>query len=404
MTMKRFLAAVLSGALVLSIWGCSNAQTPETTTEGAPDYTASQAEIDKLESLYEGRIALHGEFHNHADTGGTSDGKVDLRTWKDTMQYILDMDFAVIVDHKQVLHMRLEDWDNTWFVGGSELGTQVGFLSNQCTQNALHYNMIFSQPEQMEAVLYEFPDKFQYQNDHFKYPQFKKEEFMKIVKSIQKNGGFFSNVHPLYDSYVVSTNPEDYWYGDGMGFEVLCAYSGNMSLIHNMEARYYWEKMLNMGKRVFVTAGSDSHRLPKTESLSTFYCFEQNADEIVATARKGNFTAGPVGIRMNIGDTMMGGLGDFTNPRLVIAVSDFHSQEYHANHTYRVDVYSDSGLVASKELEGLLDPAQVSYFAMDVDPAARYYRVEIYNVTRDYIFALGNPIWNKALYTGDYFE
>ena len=110
--MKKLLSAVLTGALLLSLCACGNAE-PVETTEAAPNYTASQAEIDQLEKLYEGRIPLHGEFHNHASTGGTSDGKVDLRTWKDTMQYISDMDFAAIVDHKQVLHMRLPEWDNT---------------------------------------------------------------------------------------------------------------------------------------------------------------------------------------------------------------------------------------------------------------------------------------------------
>ena len=280
MDMKKLLAAAVTGALVLGLWGCGNTAEPETTA--APTFEATQAEIDKLESLYDGRSALHGDFHNHADTGGTSDGKVDLRTWKDTMQYISDMDFVTIVDHKQVLHMRLEDWDNKWFVGGSELGTSIGDLSTDCTQWSLHYNLIFDNPEGLEQVLYQFPDKFKYQDDHFKYPEFKKAEFTEMIKATQAAGGFFTNVHPLYDKYVVSTNPEDYWYADGMGFEVLCAYSGNMSLIHNLEARYYWDLMLNAGHRVFVTAGTDSHRLPKTEGLSTFYCAKQDAADIVA--------------------------------------------------------------------------------------------------------------------------
>ena len=401
--MKRFVALLSLLAVLFCLCACG-AQEPVETTEPAPDHTASQAEIDKLEKLYEGRIPLHGEFHNHAATGGTSDGKVNLTTWKDTMQYITDMDFAAIVDHKQVLHMRLPEWDNTWFVGGTEAATTIGDLSDECSQSTLHYNMIFAYPEQLEAVLFKFSNDFQYMNDHFRYPSFKKADFMELVKYIQKQGGFFSNVHPLYDSYLISTNAEDYWYGDGMGFEVLCAYSGNMSLVHNLEARMYWEKMLNNGHRVFATAGSDTHRIPKTDSLSTFYCFKQDAAEIVATARTGNFTAGPVGIRMNIGDTMMGGLADFSASRLVVSVSDFHSQQFKQTSKYRLDVYSDQGLVVSQELEGITDIDQVTYFAMDIDPAARYYRVEIYDTTMDYIFALGNPIWNQALYTGDYLE
>ena len=87
--MKKLLSAVLTGALLLGLCACGNAE-PESaeTTEAAPNYTASQAEIDQLEKLYEGRIPLHGEFHNHASTGGTSDGKVDLADATAMMQHI----------------------------------------------------------------------------------------------------------------------------------------------------------------------------------------------------------------------------------------------------------------------------------------------------------------------------
>ncbi len=392
--MRKLFAGVLAAGLLLSLCACGN-QEPEIKE---PDYTATEAEAQKLEELYSGRIALHGEFHDHANTGGTSDGKATLREWKDMMTYINDMDFATIVDHKQVLHMRLPEWSDAVFVGGSEAGTKVGDLSDAATNFSMHYNMIFAEPEGLENVLYAFPE-FDYKNDHFNYPQFEKDRFMELVKCIQENGGFYTHVHPLGDIYLVSTNAEDYWFGDGMGFEVLCGYYGNMSAINNQESRYYWVKMLDMGKRVFATAGSDSHRLSRTVSLSTFYCTENSATEIVKTARTGNFTAGPVGIRMNIGDTMMGGLANFENQRLVVSVGDFHSREFQKGHTYRIDVYTEEGLVVSQELT---DPTQVSYFAMDVDASARYYRVEVYDVTQDYIFAVGNPIWNAALYEGDY--
>ena len=46
----------------------------------------------------------------------------------------------------------------------------------------------------------------------------------------------------------------------------------------------------------------------------------------------------------------------------------------------------------------------VKHRLMDIDANALYYRAEVYDVTEDYIFALGNPIWNAALYTGDYLE
>ena len=398
--MKKILALTLAMVMVLGLLACGNTE-PVETTEGTPNYTASEAEIAQIEKLYEGKIALHGEFHDHADTGGTSDGKSTLRQWLDMMFYINDMDFATIVDHRQVLHMRLPEWDNQFFIGGTEAGTDIGGLSDDCTNGKMHYNMIFSNPEDLELVLNQFADKYHYENDHFTYPWFMKPEFMEVVKFVQEIGGFYTHVHPLGDSYIISTNPEDYWFGDGMGFEVFCGYYGNMSAINNQEARYYWVKLLDMGKRVFATSGSDSHRLSKTVSASTFYCSAHDASEVIKTARVGNFTAGPVGIRSCIGDKVTGSLASFENQRMVVAIGDFHSKEHDPGHTYRIDVYTDAGLVASQELE---DTNDTRYFAMDVDPASRYYRVELYDVTEDYIFAVGNPIWNVALYEGDYME
>jgi hypothetical protein len=83
---------------------------------------------------------------------------------------------------------------------------------------------------------------------------------------------------------------------------------------------------------------------------------------------------------------------------LTIAVGDVHSQQYRAMNKYRVEVYTDAGLVLRQELPQIKN---TEYLSLDVDPNSRYYRVEIYNVTEDYIFAIGNPIWNLALYTGE---
>ena len=104
----------------------------------------------------------------------------------------------------------------------------------------------------------------------------------------------------------------------------------------------------------------------------------------------GDFTAGPVGIRMTVGNAVMGGHTDFTGGRLVVSVDDFQSQEYHADHQYQLRVYNENGLVLSEEF----DAAQAAYFAMDAQDCM-YYRAEVYDLTEDYIVALGNPIWNQ---------
>lgn len=106
--------------------------------------------------------------------------------------------------------------------------------------------------------------------------------------------------------------------------------------------------------------------------------------------RKGDLTAGPVGIRMCIGNVCTGGYADFAGQRLVIAVDDFHVLEQHKNHIYRLDVYNENGNVFCQEFR-CTKPA---YFAIDTEDC-RYYRADVYDVTNDYIVAVGNPIWNK---------
>ncbi|MBR7122276.1 MAG: hypothetical protein IKC95_02350 [Oscillospiraceae bacterium] len=186
----------------------------------APSYTATGADKQQLEALYEGRQPYQGELHDHANTGGTSDGQSNLDTWKAILK-AKDMDFATIVDHKQVLHMRLPEWDNSLFIGGSEAATSI--TDSKATQKTMHYNMIFSQPEQLEAVLLEFGPYFNYAQDHFRYPNFSTAEMKQLVQSITDNGGFFVHVHPKGDQYIKSDDPLDYYFGDYTGFEVCCA-------------------------------------------------------------------------------------------------------------------------------------------------------------------------------------
>ena len=58
----------------------------------------------KLLSLYENQQVFHGEMHDHSASGGTSDGKCTLDVWIEEMAR-LDMDFAAILDHRQIRHM-----------------------------------------------------------------------------------------------------------------------------------------------------------------------------------------------------------------------------------------------------------------------------------------------------------
>lgn len=358
--------------------------------------TASQEDISNLESLYAGKKAYFGELHDHAATGGTSDGKQPLSVWKHYME-VLDIDFATIVDHRQTLHMRLDDWDNSMFVGGSEPSTTITDREGVY----MHYNMIVSNPEALENVLYQFPEfdfRIWTEEDragcggqmHFAYPRFTAARFTELCEAIYANGGFVSIVHPKSDGYITSENPEDVWFREGVGIEVFYTYHGSRDSDTVKKNYALWTGLLAAGKKVYATAGNDEHNLPSVKALSTFYSTKQHADNYVELLRSGNFNPGPVGIRMAMDDTAMGGTTDFTGKRLVFSVGDFHSSVYDPTHTYRVDLISDEGVVFSQEV----GCTETTYFAIDAQEVD-FYRVEVYDITSNSWLAIGNPIWNE---------
>ena len=393
--MKRLLSLLLAVWMLVSLCACT-AGKPAETTEPVVDYTATEADIAQLNALYEGLTPYHGDLHNHSNSGGRSDGKVELRIWPAVVMGPKEMDFAVIVDHKQSQHMRLEEWDPKLFIGGTEAATTL--LDEHFEQGGLHYNIIFNDPDVLDQFLkdnveYNFrPDEENPGQNTFKYAKFEIARFREIVQDILDRGGFFVNVHPLFDSYLKSDNPLDYWYADYTGIEVMTggSKSYNMTNPNNKEAYDMWVTLLNMDKIMFATFGSDNHRYSDEACFSTIYASEQHNDTLLSYLRAGNFTAGPVGIRMAVGDTHTGGQTDFTGKRLVISVGDFHSLAVKKGHQYRLDVYNENGLVFSQEF----DNAETAYFALDAEDC-KYYRADVYDVTEDYIFAVGNPIWNK---------
>lgn len=89
----------------------------------------------------------------------------------------------------------------------------------------------------------------------------------------------------------------------------------------------------------------------------------------------------------------MGGIGDFTGERLVIGVGKFHKSVRNPEHRYRLDVWADEEIIYSCDLSC----EEPSYVALDAGDH-RFYRTEVFDVTRDLRLALGNPIWNKKYF------
>ena len=349
---------------------------------------AYNADAAHLEDLYADRNPYHGELHDHADTGGTSDGALTLEQWTANLQK-LDMDFATIVDHKQLLHMELADWDNAIFIGGTEPSTNI--TDSKATGKQMHYNMLFTDREAGEQVLKAFSEfKFQ-QNEngewHFTYPNFTTARFRELIQAVKDAGGMFVFVHPKDGKRFISDDPLDYWFADYTGLEVFYVSKTDSRTKNNYKL---WTDLLSAGKRVWATAGYDGHGVASVNTLTTIYAESKTAESYLNYAKIGDFSTGGIGIRMVVGDTRMGSSTDFAGKRVVFCVSDFHRSQYDPTHTYRVKLLDDKGVVYETEL----DPAMPFYYAQEADESAAFYRVEIYDETQNLLTALGNPIWN----------
>ena len=359
------------------------------------DFQVSQ-DVLNLNKLYGGLQPYYGELHDHAATGGTSDGKQPLTVWKEELGK-LKMDFATIVDHRQSLHMYLPEWDNSIFIGGSEAACRI----KDRTGVFLHYNMIFSDPAGLEAVVSQFPE-FNYREwteedragtggqMHFDYPALTAARFTEVCNAVYANGGFVSLVHPKSDGYISSEDPADAYFREGTAIEVFYTYNSTRDGWH-VKANYeLWTSMIKAGYKVYASAGNDEHNMPSDKAVSVIYAEERSADAWVRQMRNGTFVPGGVGVRSAVGDTIMGGTTAFAGQRFTFSVGDFHSSIYNPDHTYRVDVLDQNGVVFSREVSC----AEVSYFAFDADNASNYYYIEVHDVTTGTLLAIGNPIWN----------
>lgn len=405
--MKKVLSLILVSLMVLSLFACGGTET--NGDEKKLDTAATDADIAQLEKLYEGREAYHGNLHDHSDSGDpendpwkTADGKYPLYMWPNFL-IEKDLDFVALVDHRQSNHMRREAWDETMFMGATETGHRR--LDSNGEIDAFHYNILLNDPDALDRILSTF-SKFNCtgkgQFKIFSNNPLTEEEFSQLVTLVQEAGGNIVHVHPCWGTdedeshYMTSENPLDYFLGEYTGIEVLCSYSlgnkaeTNLSDPYNATAYETWVTLLNMGKHLYAFAGSDSHRQTHTTSASTVYAEERLNDSYLKHIVKGDFTAGPVGIRMSIGDTTMGGHTTFSGKRLILSVGDFQSKQYSADHQYRLDLYNENGLVFSQEF----DATKTAYFAIDATDC-KYYRADVYDVTDNYIFAVGNPIWNE---------
>ena len=379
--------------------------------------------LTNLKTLYSSRNLKQGDIHAHANNGGASDGTVSLADWKNQMVE-LDMDFAASLDHRETDHIRLADWDKDKFIYGTELGAGIHDSATKVNGQDLgiHYNMMFSKEEDFVNLLTktEFSDDFDYSATAISYAPYNgghiKEagfdttaELKRFIQAVQAYNGFYVLAHPMNSpSYITADNWKTYlkpYAVDGMGIEVMYdALTGTQC----KKGYELWKAMLNDGYKVYATAGTDTHKALETqhpsgpwEALTSIYAAKENGENYWSEAYlryliNGNFTAGSVGIQMCVGSTQMGGTGTFSGEYLEVGVGALHKSVYNAEHKYRVEIWSNEGLVYSQQFDATTDESQMTYLRMKADADSKYYRVEIYDTTTNLRIALGNPIWNSA--------
>ncbi|MBQ4436822.1 MAG: hypothetical protein II879_12120 [Clostridia bacterium] len=340
-------------------------------------------DIERLERLYEGCRAYHGELHDHSDSGGTSDGKCPLREWPAKLR-ALHMDFAAILDHKQIRHMYQPVWEDGLFIPGTEPGTHI--TDSPAEDKAMHYNILLPCRDQLETLLNRFPE-YQFSGGtegHFKYPDFTRERFCELIDAVKAMGGLF--VHPHPRQLMRSNDPTDYWFRDGTGIEVFYISMDS----EETRANYtLWLDLLAAGKRVWACAGCDLHSDPRDTALTTVYAESRSARSYLSHLSAGDFTCGPVGVRMAVGSTRTGGSCSFRGQKLTVCVGDFHESVSDPAHEYRADILNENGVV----LSGPVSAGSDNWFSLDTADCA-FYRAEVFDATRNLLIAVGNPIWN----------
>lgn len=170
--------------------------------------------------------------------------------------------------------------------------------------------------------------------------------FNELIPAVKEKGGLFVIPHPSATNDTVPENAMDLYFQDETGFEVF--YGNNATDNNNWktQANYkLWTDLLAAGKRIWATSGNDDHGLPETICLSTVYSEAGNAQSHITHLRVGDFTAGPVGIRMCVGNTPMGSTGSFEGQRLVFCVSDFHESALIEGHTYTVKLLENEEVI-----------------------------------------------------------
>ncbi len=349
-------------------------------------------DFSAMNARYEGTKAYYGDLHTHTNSGGTSDGKTPIGEWPAKMDEN-GIDFAVIVDHRQMRGFFLPEWDEERFVMGNEPGTWFtegvdGYDGVNLVKTMIHYNMIFPHKYGLAMTLLNFPEYFQFQGDEltgfFQYNGITKDRFNELTRYIQSIGGIMVHAHPKV--LMISHNPLDFYLGEHTYLEVI--YHGYAS--HGTVRGYkLWTDLLAMGKRVYASGGSDTHSAVSDMPYGVCYSKEKKGRAFFDKMHEADFAVGGAGIQMCIDGHPMGSeIPYHEGMKLTLRTGDMFKKLLKENTAYELRIFTDKGLAYSSMYNG----KETQEIELAVEKRA-FYRAEIYDLTNGYWVAVGNPIW-----------
>ena len=359
-----------------------------TDTEDAHTVIGTKnADFSVLDAYYEGCKAYYGDQHVHSNSGGTSDGRTLLADWVPEMDK-LGLDFAIIVDHRQMRGYFLPEWDEERMVMGTEPGASLKDPSGaQCIRPSFHYNMVFPHKYALAMVLANFPE-FEFHGDEltgkFKYPSYTKERLVELGQYLRSIGGMLVHAHPR--SLMGSDDPLDYYFGEHSYLEVIVGGCASHSSFKSYDT---WCEILALGKHMFASGGSDTHRAVSAGCPSTFYTKRRFHTDFIERMYAGDYAVGGIGVKMMIDGHPMGSeLAYKDGMKLTLRVNDYFPHTIRDNCAYELQVITDKGVAYSSRFSGK-EPQAVS---LEVQKR-NFYRVIVKNLTAGTRVCVSNPIW-----------
>ncbi len=351
----------------------------------ADPHEAVDGEFAPLDRRYVGRQIYYGDFHCHSDSGGTSDGKAPIETFVEEMKK-KQVDFAAVVDHRQMRHFFLDCWDPQHLICGTEPGQRLNEPNRDPLACKMDYTMIFPDKTGLKKVMDAFPE-FGFNGTElegsYRYWSPSLARFRELGDYVYSIGGLLSHAHPK--QLMASDDPMDYYIGENVPLETI---HGDSKAFGSRQNRDLWVALLNMGKRVKTHGSSDSHGPVSNRGLTAVYAEKHHSREIFQVVRSGDCTAGGVAIRMCIGDAPMGSSTAYVpGQTLLVSVDGFHPAHWQPDTVYCLKVFTDEGLAYAREFA-----AAPQKLALPVQKRG-YYRVEITNESDGDLVALTNPIW-----------